>query len=123
MTYGVPYMGSKNACAKQIAEILPQRRNFYDLFAGGCAVTHAAILSNKFRNFICNDLQGAGVQLFCDAIAGKYHDNKEWISREDFSKRKDTDPLVALCWSFGNNMRTYLNFDFSKPHIHKSAQI
>ena len=40
--YGVPYMGSKNDIAEQIIQIVPQARNFYDLFAGGCAVTHAA---------------------------------------------------------------------------------
>lgn len=70
-TYGVPYMGSKNDIAAQIIDLLPQARNFYDLFAGGCAVTHAAMLSGKYRNFICNDMQGMGVQLFMDSIAGK----------------------------------------------------
>ena len=43
--YGVPYMGSKNDIAEQIIDIVTQARNFYDLFAGGCAVTHAAMRS------------------------------------------------------------------------------
>ena len=106
--YGVPYMGSKNDIAEQIIEIVPQSRNFYDLFAGGCAVTHAAMLSGKFRNFIANDLQGMGVQLFTDSIDGKYANENRWISREDFFSKKDTDPYIALCWSFGNNMQTYM---------------
>ena len=106
--YGVPYMGSKNDIAEQIINIVPQARNFYDLFAGGCAVTHAAMLSGKFRNFIANDLQGMGVKLFIDSIAGKYANETMWISREDFFSKKDTDPYIALCWSFGNNMQTYM---------------
>ena len=106
--YGVPYMGSKNDIAEQIINIVPQARNFYDLFAGGCAVTHAAMLSGKFRNFIANDLQGMGVQLFADSIDGKYANENRWISRDDFVSKKDTDPYIAICWSFGNNMQTYM---------------
>ena len=106
--YGVPYMGSKNDIAVQIIEHLPQARNFYDLFAGGCAVTHAAMVSGKFRNFICNDLQGMGVQLFINSIEGRYANENRWISREYFARLKDTDPYVALCWSFGNNMQNYM---------------
>lgn len=101
-------MGSKNDIADQIINIVPQAHNFYDLFAGGCAVTHAAMLSGKFRNFIANDLQGMGVQLFSDSIAGKYANENRWISREDFVLKKDTDPYIALCWSFGNNMQNYM---------------
>ena len=49
-----------------------------------------------------------GVQLFTDCIAGRYRDENRWISREDFFRLKDTDPYVAICWSFGNNMRQYM---------------
>lgn len=45
MNYGVPYMGSKNRIAKDIIAKLPTGKRFVDLFAGGCAITHAAILS------------------------------------------------------------------------------
>lgn len=86
--YGVPYMGSKNDIADRIIKIVPQARNFYDLFAGGCAVTHAAMLSGKFRNFIANDMQGMGVQLFTDSIAGKYSNETRWISREYFFPKR-----------------------------------
>lgn len=46
--------------------------------------------------------------LFIDAINGKYNNESRWISREDFFRLKDTDPYVAVVWSFGNNMRDYL---------------
>ena len=45
MTYGVPYQGSKSRIAKDIIDQLPTGNRFVDLFAGGCAITHAAILS------------------------------------------------------------------------------
>lgn len=47
-------------------------------------------------------------KLFIDALNGKYNDENRWISREDFFRLKDTDPYVAVVWSFGNNLRDYL---------------
>ena len=35
MTYGLPYMGSKNKIAEDIISLFPAAENFYDLFAGG----------------------------------------------------------------------------------------
>ena len=43
MRYGLPYMGSKNKIAEWVLSYLPQADNFYDLFCGGCAITHCAI--------------------------------------------------------------------------------
>lgn len=106
--YGVPYKGSKNAIAEWVVSRLPPADTFVDLFAGGCAVTHAAMLSGKYRHFIANDLDWRGPRLFADAIAGKYADETRWISREDFFRLKDADPYVALCWSFGNDAKTYM---------------
>ena len=108
MSYGVPYKGSKNLIAEKIIRVLPSAENFYDLFAGGCAITHAALLYGKWKNLYVNDIDGAGIRLFRDAIAGKYKDEKRWISREDFFRLKDVDPYVKFCWSFGNGGRTYL---------------
>ncbi len=106
---GVPYQGSKNAIAREIVSCLPDGKRFVDVFAGGCAVTHAAILSGKYESFLANDLHGFGVRLFRDAIAGKYMDAwRNWVSREEFFEKKDTDPMVSLCWSFSNNGRDYL---------------
>lgn len=106
-TYGIPYMGSKSQIAPWVISKIPSADTFVDLFAGGCAITHAAILSGKFKRFICNDITDAP-KLFCDGIAGKYRNEKRWISREDFEQLKDADPYVRLLWSFGNNQRGYL---------------
>lgn len=108
MRYGVPYKGSKNKIAKWVIEQLPEADTFVDLFAGGCAVTHAALESGKYKHIIANDIEGSGIQLFIDAINGKYKDERRWISREDFFRLKDTDPYVKWCWSFGNNGKQYL---------------
>ena len=108
--YGLPYKGSKNAIADWVIEHLPESGTLVDLFCGGCAVTHAALLSGKWERIIANDLHGDVPQLFMDAIAGKYttETEKRWISREDFFRLKDTDAYVRLCWSFGNDSHTYL---------------
>lgn len=49
-------MGSKNSIAKEIVDFLPPADNFYDLFAGGCAITQAAIETEKYKNFYINDI-------------------------------------------------------------------
>ena len=106
---GVPYQGSKNAIARDIIGIMPRGKRFVDLFAGGCAVTHAAMISGKYDRFLANDLQGFGLRLFVDAIAGRCAGKwREWVTRDEFNDRKGIDPLIALCWSFGNNGRDYL---------------
>ena len=107
MRFGVPYQGSKNQIARWVIDNLPEDEILVDLFAGGCAVTHAAMLSGKWNKVIANDI-GDAPELFRDAIDGKYADEKRWISREDFQDLKDTDPYVSLCWSFGNNRSNYL---------------
>ena len=67
-------MGSKNRIAKQlITEIIwnePNAETFIDLFAGGCARSHAALLSRRFKKVIANDIN-AMPKLFKDAILGK----------------------------------------------------
>lgn len=108
MTYGLPYQGSKSSIAENIISALPRAEYFVDLFFGGGALTHCAMLSGKYKRYIVNDIVPYGMDLFCDAIDGKYRDEKRWVSREDFFALKDTDPYVRLCWSFGSDCRTYL---------------
>lgn len=108
MNYGLPYMGSKNRIAEWVVDILPASDTLYDLFAGGCAITHCAMLSGKWNNYVINDINPGVTQLFLDAMDGKYKDENRWISREDFFKLKDDDPFVACCWSFGNSWKTYM---------------
>ena len=108
MKYGMPYKGSKNKLAGQIFELFPRKKNFYDLFCGGCAMTHYGLLHGGFENYFMNDINPACPELFMDAVHGKFKDEKRWISREDFERLKDVEPYVAFCWSFGNNFRNYL---------------
>ncbi len=108
MKYGLPYKGSKNKLAERIVRLLPKRKNLVDLFCGGCAVSHAALVMGKFEHIHINDLNWMCPTLFMDALAGKYNDDTRWISREDFFRLRDTDPYVAVVWSFGNNLRDYI---------------
>ena len=112
MRYGLSYKGSKNALVEKLIPLFPKRTNFYDLFCGGCAVTHAAMLSGRFQNFTINDIDPLLPQLFWDATHGKYKNENRWISREDFFNLKDSDGYVKLTWSFGNNGRDYI---YGKP--------
>lgn len=108
MKYGLPYKGSKNKLAERIVRLLPKRTHLIDLFCGGCAVSHAALLMGKYEHIHINDINWMCPTLFIDALNGKYSDENRWISREDFFRLKDTDPYVAVVWSFGNNLRDYL---------------
>lgn len=108
MRYGLPYKGSKNKLAERIVSLLPKRTHLIDLFCGGCAVSHAALLRNKYEHIHINDINWMCPTLFIDALNGKYQNETRWISREDFFRLKDTDPYVAVVWSFGNNLRDYL---------------
>jgi site-specific DNA-adenine methylase len=105
--YGVPYQGSKSKLADWVIDLLPAGDVLIDLMAGGCAITHAALLSDKWGRVIANDISKAP-DLFVRAAKGEYREEKRWISREDFYRLKDTDEYVRLCWSFGNNGMGYL---------------
>lgn len=117
--FGLPYMGSKNRIAKElITEIIwnePNAQIFLDLFAGGCAMSHAAILSGKYKKVIANDINEMP-KLFKNAILGKYRDEKRWISRDEFHKLKDTDMYIKSCWSFGNKGDNYLYGKHLEPY-------
>ena len=119
MNYGLPYMGSKNKIAERVLSYLPKAENLYDLFCGGCAITHCAMVHNKYKNYIINDIKGIMPQLFVDCLNGKYNDEKRWISRDEFFKLKDTDGYVHTCFSFGNKGQTYL-YGEDKENIKKA---
>ncbi len=106
--YGVPYKGSKNKIAKKIIDYLPSATNFYDLFAGGCAITDCAMQENKYKNYIINDIETDITEMFIKATKGEYKNENRWISRDKFYKLKDIDPYIRYCWSFGNNGRDYI---------------
>ena len=114
--YGLPYTGSKSRIAHWVIDHLPRGRVLIDAFAGGCAITHRALLSQKWQTIIANDINGKYPQLFADAMNGKYRDEKRWISREDFEQLKSKDAFVACCWSFGNNLKDYMYSQVIEPY-------
>ena len=114
--YGFPYKGSKNRLAEKIVKLFPDAENFYDLFCGGCAITHSALIENRWKNYVINDIDSRCPKLFFDGINGKFKNETRWISREDFFKLKDNDGYVAFCWSFGNNSKTYMYSKEIEPY-------
>ena len=114
--YGLPYTGSKSRIAHWLIDNLPRGRVLIDAFAGGCAITHRALLSQKWQTIIANDINGKYPQLFADAVRGKYRDEKRWISREDFERLKSQDAFVACCFSFGNNLNGYMYSKAIEPY-------
>ncbi len=116
MNYGLPYKGSKNLIATKVLEHLPSAPVLVDLFCGGCAIAHAALLSGKFDKVIINDIEGGVSQLFLDAAQGKFKNETRWISREEFFRLRETDSYVRYIWSFGNNGRDYLYSKHIEPY-------
>lgn len=105
-SYGISYQGSKNKIAEDLTALLPAAENFYDLFAGGCAITHCALLSGKYKNIYANDINTTP-QLFIDAINGKYDNETTWITRDRFEEEKFTNPYIRNLWSFNSNQWRY----------------
>ena len=116
MSYGLPYKGSKNLLATKIMERIPSAPVFVDLFCGGCAIAHAALLSGRFGKVIINDIEGDVSRLFVDAVNGRFKSETRWVSREDFFRLREIDPYVRYCWSFGNNGRDYLYSKEIEPY-------
>ena len=115
MRYGVPYKGSKNSIAEWVYSHFPKADNFYDLFAGGCAITHYALIQNNYKRYFLNDISDIP-QLFLDAIKGKFKNEKRWISREDFNRLKNQELYIRYCWSFGNRGQEYLYSKELEPY-------
>ena len=107
--YGLPYQGSKNSIALDILRFLPSGNRLCDLCGGGGAITHAALASNtyKWNSFLYNEISPLVCHAFDMAIHGQFEGETRWISREDFFRLRDTDPYVAFCFSFGNNLLNY----------------
>ena len=108
MAYGIPYCGSKSRIADRLLELMPAGGTFFDLFAGGCAMTHAAMLTGKWSRVLANDKHPDALRLFADAIAGKTLRRTEWVSHDAFRRLRDSDPFVRYVWSFGGKGERYL---------------
>lgn len=105
--YGMPYQGSKSRIAEWVVDIMPPSHTLVDLFAGGCAITHCALLSGKWGRIIANDITDT-VEVFQQAINGELDGYATVPTREEFLANKDTDTLLAILYSFGNDKTTYL---------------
>ena len=105
--YGLPYQGSKSRIAEWVVSCLPPSHTLVDLFAGGCAVTHAALLSGKWETIIANDVTDS-VKVFCAAINGEFDGYSLCPARDEWLKYRDEDTAMALLHSFGNDKTTYL---------------
>lgn len=116
MNFGLPYKGSKNLLAQRILDCIPSAYVFVDLFCGGCAVSHAALLSGRFARVVVNDIEGDVSRLFVAAVNGQYKGESRWISREDFFRLKESDPYVRYCWSFGNSGMNYIYSEDVEPY-------
>lgn len=115
VNFGLPYKGSKSKIAAELIQLLPSGERFVDVFAGGCAMTHAALLTGRWNSILANDITDAPC-FFIDVLNGKYKDEIRWISREDFVRLKDSDPFVRFCFSFGNNGENYMYSEELEPY-------
>ena len=106
-SYGIYYMGSKNALAERIVALLPSAPHLIDVFAGGCAVTHCAMKSGKWQYVHANDLNEMIVGAFRRAINGEFIGERRWVSHEEFNRVRDTDAYAAICFSFGGKLYSY----------------
>lgn len=123
MLYGIPYQGSKMKIAPNIVSILPRGERFCDLFGGGFAMSHCARLSNKWKVVLYNELNPLLPPLITNALLGKFNYNRfkpEFVSREEFYKRKEKDGYTRYIWSFGNAGKEYL-FGAANEPLKKEA--
>lgn len=102
--YGFCWQGSKSRVAEWVVNVLPPSHTLVDLFAGGCAVTHCALLSGKWENIIVNDITDSAY-VFVDAIRGEYQGLSTVPTREEFMASEDT--MLKALYSFGNDRTTY----------------
>lgn len=115
--YGICYQGSKNKIAKKIIELLPKRKYFVDLFAGGCAMSHCALIANKYEKIILNDTNADILKLFKNAIAGKHKGRDEFVSKKEYYERKNSDEFIRYLWSFSGSGLHYIYATYKEKFI------
>ena len=101
----MPWMGSKSDIAWQVVNAIPKGETFVDLFFGGGAITHAAMVSKRWDNFIANDILGTP-DIFIKAVRGELKGYDRFVSRSEF--KASDDIVVKMLWSFGNDLKSYL---------------
>lgn len=105
MIYGIPRVGSKNRMVKDILRLLPTSECLYEPFAGGLAVSHYAMLNNRFQKFLATEIDSDMVWLINTSIANgftefpKPHNSTNWreniLSRYLFSYTQDLRTFVG----------------------------
>ena len=122
----MPYKGSKNSIAEDIIDFLPPGNRLVDLFGGGGAITHCAALSNKWKSILYNEINPLIHKGFNMAIHGEFENETRWISHGEFFELRNTDPYVAICFSFANNMKSYCynsNLEVYKKALHYAVML
>ena len=109
-SYGLPYLGSKSVMIDFIMSHIPTADTFVDIFAGGCSVTHAALVSSRFGSVISNDITRTS-EVFRGVSAGEL-DYARVVSRDEFGaidafNGSLQDRLTKLIWSFNSNCVNY----------------
>lgn len=115
MNYGLSYKGSKSRIAKWVVEALPSADVMGRTFCRGMCSHSCSYFIGEIQRFIINDITDSA-KFFADAVNGKFKDENRWISREDFFRLKKDDTYVRLCFSFGNNQRTYCYSEQVEPY-------
>ena len=100
----MPWQGSKSRIAEWVVGLLPPSHTLVDLFAGGGAITHYALLSGKWERIIMNDKTDSA-RVFMDAIRGEYNGFAVVPTRNEFLASEDT--MLKALYSFGNDRTTY----------------
>lgn len=106
MKYGLNYQGSKNPIVAELCDMFPVKTNFYDLFAGGGAVTHRMLELGEFKNYIISDINPMPLHLFVDSVMGNIEEPR-WVSHEEFNENKGTDPYAGCLFCFGGDWNSY----------------
>lgn len=111
--YGLPYQGSKAAIARWVADIILREgviNDYYEPFAGGCAVAHCLLDRSAIRGrCVLNDLcglPGVFVKAYNGEIPEKYL--KTFITRERWWAEKEADAWVKFAGSFACKGTSYM---------------
>lgn len=107
LSLGLTYVGSKNRISKDICEVLPAGTRLIDLFGGGGAIAHRAVLMGKWEEVVYNDHCPLISELVKEAISGKIRPF-DFVRREEFLRELDRDGFIKFIWSFGANGATYM---------------
>ena len=106
-SFGLPYMGSKNATAENIVSMFPRSRRLLDLFGGGASVTHAALISGRFEQVVYNDLDPLMVDVLKRLMSQPLPPFR-FVGRDEFKERYKVDPMVLFCWKYPGPDIAYL---------------